>query len=79
MAENLTIEYDHIGDILYITKVAPYRTQETEELEDEVLARVNPETGALEGLEILFWSKRLAAGEKLVLPIEGTLRLAVEV
>ena len=79
MAEKLTIEYDRIGDILYITKVAPYRNQGTVEIEDEILARTNPDTGDVEGLEILFWSKRLEAGEHIDLPIKGTLRLAVEV
>jgi uncharacterized protein YuzE len=79
MAEDLTIEYDRVGDILYITQVAPYRDQGTVEIDDEILARTNPETGVVEGLEILFWSKRLEAGEHIRLPIKGTLRLAVEV
>ena len=77
MAENLTFEYDRVGDILYITKVAPYRDQATEEIEDGVLARVNPSSGEVEGLEILFWSKRLEDGGRLNLPISGDLRLAV--
>jgi uncharacterized protein YuzE len=79
MAENLTIEYDSIGDILYVTKVHPYRDQETVEIDDEVLARTNPKTGDVEGLEILFWSKRIAGGEKLCLPIHAYMRLTVEV
>jgi uncharacterized protein YuzE len=77
MADRLTFEYDRIGDILYITRVAPYRDQETEEIGEDILARINPETGELEGVEILFWSKRLASGEALDLPITGELRLTV--
>lgn len=77
VAENLIFEYDRIGDILYITKVAPYREQETEEIDDGVLARVNPSSREVEGLEILFWSKRLEDGGRLNLPIAGELRLAV--
>lgn len=62
MAEKLSLEYDRIGDILYITKVRPYREQETEEIGEDILARLNPETREVEGLEILFWSKRLEDG-----------------
>ena len=62
MAEKLSLEYDRIGDILYITKVRPYREQETEEIGEDILARLNPETREVEGLEILFWSKRLLDG-----------------
>ena len=79
MAESLVFEYDRIGDILHVTKVAPYRDQGTVEIEEDVLARINPDTGDVEGLEILFWSKRLEAGENISLPIKGTWRLAVEV
>jgi uncharacterized protein YuzE len=79
MDKSLVFEYDRIGDIMHVTQVAPYSNQGTIEIEEDVLARINPETGDVEGLEILFWSKRLAAGEQLVLPIEGTLRLSVEV
>jgi uncharacterized protein YuzE len=79
MATNLTIEYDRIGDILYVTAVQPYTNQGTVEIEDEILARINPETGDVEGLEILFWSKRIEAGEKLVLPLDSKFRLTVEV
>jgi uncharacterized protein YuzE len=76
VGESLTLEYDKVGDILYITKVAPYREQDTEEIGEDILARLNPATRALEGLEILFWSKRLAAGEKLDLPIMAEMHLA---
>ena len=71
MAANLTVEYDRIGDILYITRVPPYPGQESEELEDSIIVRLNPETDEVEGLEILFWSKRLEAGEPLKLPVVG--------
>ncbi len=53
MAEKLVFEYDKVGDILYVTTVPPYAEQESEELQDEVVARLNPSTGAVEGLEIL--------------------------
>jgi hypothetical protein len=38
---SLTLKYDSVGDILYITKVPPDREQESEVGED-ILARINP-------------------------------------
>ncbi|MDY6939086.1 MAG: DUF2283 domain-containing protein [Cyanobacteriota bacterium] len=79
MVEKLTFKYDRIGDILYIQKCPPYSEQESEELGDEVIARLNPTTGQLESLEILFFSKRLLNGNLnknfLELPIVADLRL----
>jgi uncharacterized protein YuzE len=74
MVEKLTFKYDKIGDILYIEKCPPYAEQESEELGDEVIARLNPITGQIETLEILFFSKRLLSGNLLELPILADLR-----
>jgi hypothetical protein len=38
----LVFKYDREGDILSITKRPPYPEQESEELGDEVIARLNP-------------------------------------
>ena len=76
MAEkHVKVSYDREGDILYIEKCAPYAEQESEEIGDEIIARLNPESGAVETLEILFFSKRLMANEQLDLPIDMDLRL----
>ena len=77
MAKKLTIRYDEIGDILYIEKVPPYAEQDSEMLEDEVVARFNPKTGEIETLEILFFSKRLSADKVLELPIDVHLEPAI--
>ncbi|HWB54838.1 MAG TPA: hypothetical protein VG722_11620, partial [Tepidisphaeraceae bacterium] len=53
----LKFEYDEIGDILYIRKVPPYSEQETEPLEYNVYARLNPSTREVESVEILFFTK----------------------
>lgn len=74
MVEKLTFKYDRIGDILYIQKCPPYPEQESEELGDEVIARLNPITGQIETLEILFFSKRLLSGNLLELPILAEFR-----
>ena len=55
MEPRLTFKYDRTADILYIDKTDPYREQETEELGDDVIARLNPATGEVENLEVLFF------------------------
>jgi uncharacterized protein YuzE len=75
MAEKLTFHYDRVGDILYIEKVPPYKAQDSEELDGEVVARLNPDTGEVESLEILFFSTRLLRSESFDLPVGADLRL----
>ena len=75
MAEPLSFRYDRDADILYINKRTPYPEQESEELGDEVIARLNPATGEVENLEVLFFSTRLLSGEMLDLPVTAELRL----
>lgn len=55
MAEKLIFQYDKVGDILYINKCAPYAEQESEGIGDEMIARLNPVSGEVENLEILFF------------------------
>ena len=55
MKTHLTFQYDREADILYVNTRAPYPEQESEELEDEVIARFNPETDEIENLEVLFF------------------------
>ncbi len=76
MAEKLTFEYDREADILYISKRPPYAEQESEELGDEVVARLNPETGEIESLEVLFFSTRLLRNKLFELPVTAEMHLA---
>jgi len=76
MEAKLTFKYDRQGDILYINKMAPYAEQESEELGDEIIARLNPKTGEIENLEVLFFSTRLLRSDLFELPITAELRLA---
>ena len=55
MGTHLTFQYDREADILCINTCPPYPEQESEELEDEVIARFNPETDEIENLEVLFF------------------------
>lgn len=75
MGTHLTFQYDRESDILYINTCAPYPEQESEELEDEVIARFNPETDEIENLEVLFFSTRLLRQELFQLPISAHLHL----
>ena len=76
IAQNLTIRYEKIGDILYIDRCPPYADQESEEISEEVVARLNPTTGTIENLAILFFSKRLETTNILQLPVIADLHLA---
>ena len=80
MAAQLTLNYDREGDILYLNVVAPYAEQESDEIADGVVARMNPGSGAVENLEILFFSSRfeqlrgafaLPVGATLTPPLAG--------
>jgi uncharacterized protein YuzE len=72
----LSFEYDREADILYINKCRPYAEQDSEELGDEVVARLNPETAEIENLEVLFFSTRLLRKEIFEVPVSVELKLA---
>lgn len=76
MAEKLKITYDDVGDILYLETVKPYAEQETMHLGPDVLGRINPRTGAIENIEILFFTKRARKGKGLALPVSADLQLS---
>jgi len=74
MAARLMFQYDREADILHISTRSPYPEQQTEELGDDVVARINPLTGEIENLEVLFFSARLERGQPFELPIDADLR-----
>ena len=76
MGAKLSFKYDREADILHIDKCPPYAEQESEELGDEVIARLNPETGDIENMEVLFFSTRLLREELFEIPVEAELHLA---
>jgi hypothetical protein len=75
MEARLTLAYDREADILHIDACSPYPEQDSEELGNEMVARLNPQTGEIENLEVLFFSTRLLRGDVLELPVTGSLRL----
>ena len=75
MATKLAVQYDRKTDILYLTTRPAYPEQETEELGDDIVARLNPETGDVESLEILFFLKRVQS-DFLELPVTAAFHRA---
>ncbi len=75
MDTKLTFKYDREGDILHIDKIPPYPEQESEELNDDVIARLNPTTGEVESLEVLFFSSRLMRRDLFEIPVAANLYL----
>ena len=75
IAAKLTFRYDRGADILHIDKCPPYPEQELEELGDDIIARLKPDTGEVENLEVLFFSTRLLRQELFELPVTADLRL----
>lgn len=69
MEARLSFKYDREADILYIDTTSPYPEQESEELGEDVVARLNPETGEIENLEVLFFSTRLLRRDWFELPV----------
>ncbi|MBN2220549.1 MAG: DUF2283 domain-containing protein, partial [Kosmotogaceae bacterium] len=66
--EKMIFKYDREADILYINKRTPYPEQESEELGDDVIARLNPYTGEVENVEVLFFSTRLLRSDTFEIP-----------
>lgn len=75
MGKNLTFQYDREADILYINTCPPYPEQESEELDDEIIVRLNPKTEEIENIEVMFFSTRLLRKELFQLPISASLHL----
>ena len=76
MATKLAFQYDREADILHISSRPPYPAQESEELGDDVIARLNPQTGDVESLEVLFFSSRLLRSDLFELPVTADLHRA---
>jgi hypothetical protein len=75
MGAKLKFKFDREADILHIDRCPPYKEQESHELPDEIIARLNPKTGEVENLEVLFSSTRLLRADLFELPDTGDLRL----
>ena len=77
MDMTLTIKYDHLGDTLTIDRRHPYSGEETNEIDEGVVAGMNAETGEIENLEIRFFKARLEKDGEVLLPVDAVLRPTV--
>ena len=78
MGAKLTFKYDRDADILHIDKCPPYSEQESEEIGDDVIARLNPKTREIESMEVLFFSTRLLRGDIFEVPVDAELHIAAQ-
>jgi uncharacterized protein YuzE len=69
METKLIFKYDRQADILYINRKDPYPEQESEEVGDDVIVRINPKTGDVENIEVLFFSTRLLRDSFFEVPV----------
>ena len=75
MGATLTVQYDAVGDILYLGKTKPYAEQDSEEIDYGVVARLNPQSGTVENVEILFFTERVKNQETLQIPVLADFQL----
>ncbi len=59
---------------MYIDTRLPYEEQESEELGDGVIIRLNPTTDDIENIEVMYFSARLLRKELFDLPVIAELR-----
>ena len=77
MDARLSITYDEIGDILFMDVCRQHPGQDTDEIDDDVVAKFNLATGAIELVEILFFQSRLKReGEIRLLSVAPNFRPA---
>ena len=72
MAEKLIFEYDRIGDMLFIRQSPHYRGQETDEIADSVIAKLNPQTDVVECVHIMFLSTQILSHDPFRLNVPVT-------
>lgn len=77
VGSKLRLSWDRDGDILRLDAVWPHCAPlEADFFDNDVVALFNSETGALEGLEVLGFSRRFSAlGDVLDLPVIAELLL----
>lgn len=78
MESRLTFRHDREADIRHIDKCPPYAGQESEELGDEVIARMNPSNDEIESLKVRFFSTRLLRSELFDIPVVADLRVVTK-
>ena len=79
MGEKLIIRYDQIGSFLFIEVCSPYAQQDSDMIDDAVVARFNLKTGELESVEVLFFESWLRMEGEIRIPVAASLGVDGEV
>lgn len=74
MGEELIIRYDEIGSFLFLELCPPYEKQDSNEIDDSVVARFSLATGDLESVEVLFFDSWLKKEGEIRIPVSAELR-----
>lgn len=74
MGKRLTVEYDEVGDILYLDVEPPSNAQVMIEVCPGTLLRKNTSTGRMEGIEISGLRTRMKRSEGIEVPVEVDLK-----
>lgn len=77
MDEQLRLYYDREADILYFSQGEPYPEQESQEIGDDMVVRLNPKTREVEGITILNFSLRFTDIHAQAIPVIARMQLAV--
>ena len=75
MAQKLTFRYNRNADTLFIDTCKPYSSQESKEMDDDVIVRVNRKTKKVENIEVLFFSSRLLRQTLFEIPVTADLMM----
>ena len=76
MGENLIIRFDKIGDFLFIERCHPYAEQDSDMIDDAVVARFSLTTGEMESVEVLFFDSWLKKEGAIRIPVSAAMRPA---
>ena len=79
MGEKLIIRYDQIGSFLFLEVCRPYAQQDSDMIDDAVVARFNLKTGELESVEVLFFESWLRMEGEIRIPVAASLGVDGEV
>lgn len=77
MEKGLNIFYDEEADVLYFTKGKPNENAVSNEIGDDIIVRINPDTTEVIGFTILNLSKRFKEGKNAqTLPLDANFVLS---
>ncbi len=75
MATKLTVEYDAIGDILYLDLLEPSDVQVLVEVSPGAMLRRNSVTGVVEGIELQGFTRRTGSPTAVEVPVQIDLQM----